>query len=50
MIPFFVAYPGSMFSSQSHYVIFMRGDTPLTSALLTPVLIDAVGRASHGLA
>ncbi len=42
MIPFFVAYPGSMFSSQSHYVIFMRGDTPLTARLLTPVLIDAV--------
>lgn len=42
MIPFFVAYPGSMFSSRSHYVVFMRGDTPLTSRLLTPVLIDAV--------
>jgi len=42
MIPFFVAYPGSMFSSQSHYIVFMRGDTPLTARLLTPVMIDAL--------
>ena len=42
MIPFFVAYPGSMFSSQSHYVVFMRGDTPLTARLLKPVLVDAL--------
>lgn len=42
MVPFFVAYPGSMFSSQSHYVVFMRGDTPLTERLLKPVLVDAL--------
>ena len=42
MIPFFVAYPGSMFSSQSHYIVFMRGDKPLTARLLTPVMIDAL--------
>jgi uncharacterized iron-regulated membrane protein len=42
MIPFFVAYPGSMFSSRSHYVVFMRGDTPLTARLLKPVLVDAL--------
>jgi uncharacterized iron-regulated membrane protein len=42
MIPFFVAYPGSLFSSKSHYIVFMRGDAPLTARLLTPVMIDAV--------
>ncbi len=37
----FVAYPGSIFSSKSHYAVFMRGDTPVTSRLLKPALIDA---------
>lgn len=41
MIPSFVAYPGSIFSSKSHYAVFMRGDTPVTSRLLKPALIDA---------
>lgn len=41
MIPSFVAYPGSLFSSKSHYAIFMRGNEPVTSRLLKPVLIDA---------
>jgi uncharacterized iron-regulated membrane protein len=41
MTPLFVAYPGSTFSSKAHYAIFMRGQTPLTSRLLKPVLIDA---------
>lgn len=39
--PFFVAMPGSMLTSQSHFAVFMRGNTPLTSRLLQPVLIDA---------
>lgn len=42
MVPSFVAYPGSLFSSRHHYAVFMRGETPLTSKLLKPVLIDAV--------
>lgn len=42
MTPSFVAYPGSDFSSKRHYAIFMRGETPLTSRLLKPVLVDAV--------
>lgn len=42
MKPFFVAYPGSLFSSQSHYIVFMHGKAPLTARLLTPVMIDAV--------
>lgn len=41
MLPSFVAFPGSLFSSKSHYAVFMRGNTPLTSRLLKPALIDA---------
>jgi uncharacterized iron-regulated membrane protein len=41
MIPFFVAYPGTPYTSNSHYAVFMRGDTPLTSRLLKPALINA---------
>lgn len=37
----FVAFPGSSFSSPRHYGVFMRGDTPITSRLLKPVLVDA---------
>ena len=37
----FIAFPGTAFSSPHHYTIFMRGDTPLTSRLVKPVLIDA---------
>jgi uncharacterized iron-regulated membrane protein len=37
----FVAYPGSMFSSPHHYTVFMKGNTPVTSRLLRPALIDA---------
>jgi uncharacterized iron-regulated membrane protein len=41
MTPSFVAYPGSIFSSKQHYAVFMRGNTPVTSRLLRPALIDA---------
>jgi len=37
----FMAFPGNDFASPHHYVAFMHGSTPLTSKLLTPVLIDA---------
>lgn len=37
----FLAFPGNDFAGPRHFVAFMRGDTPLTSRLLTPVLIDA---------
>lgn len=37
----FMAFPGNEYSSPHHYVAFMYGSTPLTSKLLTPVLIDA---------
>jgi uncharacterized iron-regulated membrane protein len=41
MTPSFIAYPGTAFTSTRHYAVFMRGNTPLTSRLLQPVLIDA---------
>ncbi|MGV8918953.1 MAG: PepSY-associated TM helix domain-containing protein [Pseudomonas sp.] len=37
----FIAFPGTRFSSEHHYTVFMKGATHLTSHLLTPVLIDA---------
>jgi uncharacterized iron-regulated membrane protein len=37
----FIAFPGTAFSSPHHFAAFMRGDTPLTSRLLKPVLLDA---------
>src|SRR5207245_4159944 len=36
----FVAFPGTPFTSSHHFAVFMRGDTPLTSRLLKPVLLD----------
>ena len=39
--PDFIAFPGTRFSSEHHYTVFMNGNTPLTSHLFTPVLIDA---------
>jgi uncharacterized iron-regulated membrane protein len=41
MTPDFIAFPGTRFSSEHHYAVFMKGSTHLTSHLLTPVLIDA---------
>lgn len=38
---FYVAFPGTSMSSPHHNTFFMRGDTPLTSKLLQPVLVDA---------
>jgi uncharacterized iron-regulated membrane protein len=37
----FIAFPGTRFSSEHHYTVFLKGATQLTSHLLTPVLIDA---------
>ncbi|HVY07656.1 MAG TPA: PepSY-associated TM helix domain-containing protein [Burkholderiales bacterium] len=41
MIPSFVAFPGTIFSSEHHYAVFMRGHTALTKRLVKPVLVDA---------
>jgi uncharacterized iron-regulated membrane protein len=37
----FIAFPGTLFSSPHHNTFFLRGNTPLTSKLLQPVLVDA---------
>ncbi|WP_454692629.1 PepSY-associated TM helix domain-containing protein [Achromobacter aloeverae] len=37
----FVGFPASRFSTTRHYMVFMRGDSPLTSRLLEPVMVDA---------
>lgn len=37
----FIAFPGTRFSSEHHYGVFMKGNTHLTTHLMTPVLIDA---------
>lgn len=37
----FIAMPGTRFSSEHHYSVFMVGSSHLTSHLWTPVLIDA---------
>jgi uncharacterized iron-regulated membrane protein len=41
MNPSVLAFPGTIFSSQHHYAVFMRGTTPVTSKLIKPALIDA---------
>ncbi|MDT7838246.1 PepSY-associated TM helix domain-containing protein [Aquabacterium sp. OR-4] len=37
----FAAFPGTAFSSPHHVTFFMQGNTPLTSKLMQPVLVDA---------
>ncbi|QQV75950.1 PepSY domain-containing protein [Sphingomonas aliaeris] len=39
--PQFVAFPGTRFSSEHHYAVWLKGATPATQRLLTPALIDA---------
>jgi uncharacterized iron-regulated membrane protein len=41
MKPSFIAFPETAFSSKHHYAVFMQGNTPLTSKLLKPALVDA---------
>ena len=38
----FIAFPGTAFSSEHHYGVFLRGRTALTERLVKPVLVDAV--------
>jgi uncharacterized iron-regulated membrane protein len=37
----FIGFPGSRFATPHHYMVFMRGNSVLTSRLLKPVMIDA---------
>lgn len=41
MTPQIVAYPGTPFSSKNHYAVFMHGESPVTSRILKPAIIDA---------
>lgn len=41
MKPAFVSWPGTGYSGDHHYGVFMVGATPLTERLYRPVLIDA---------
>lgn len=41
----FVAFPGSMFGTPRHYAVYLQGDSPLTSRLLHPVLVDPASGA-----
>jgi uncharacterized iron-regulated membrane protein len=36
-----LVYPGSRFGTPFHYLIWAKGNTPLTSRLFSPVLVDA---------
>ncbi|PCI53260.1 MAG: peptidase [Alphaproteobacteria bacterium] len=45
----FVAFPGSDFSTNRHYAIFLHGNTPLTKEIITPVLVDAQSGHVAGL-
>lgn len=37
----FIAFPGTPYSSEHHYAVFMKGTSPLTSRMIKPALIDA---------
>lgn len=37
----FIAFPGNSFAGPSHFSFFMGGNTPFTSKLLTPILVNA---------
>ena len=36
----FVAFPGTEYTTDHHYAVFFHGDTPLTTHMITPALID----------
>src|SRR5690606_21169665 len=37
----FVAFPGGGWSTDFHYAVFLHGNTPVTSHIVTPALVDA---------
>ena len=37
----FIAFPGTSYSSPHHNTVFLKGESPLTSRLLQPMLMDA---------
>jgi uncharacterized iron-regulated membrane protein len=40
MKPAFVSFPGTGYSGEHHYGVFMHGNTPLTERITRPVLVD----------
>jgi len=44
-----VVFPGNPFGSPQHYLIWTKGDSPLTRRLFTPVLVDARSGELHGV-
>lgn len=38
---YFIAFPGTSLSSPHHHTFFLKGNEPLTSKLMWPVLVDA---------
>jgi uncharacterized iron-regulated membrane protein len=42
MRPAFVSFPGTGYSGDHHFGVFMQGNTPITERMYRPVLIDAV--------
>jgi uncharacterized iron-regulated membrane protein len=50
-IPSWVGFPGTGYSGNLHYGIFLRGDSPLTARLVTPVFANAdTGRLAGSVA
>ena len=35
-----IAFPGNSYGSPHHFVVWLKGATPLTSKLATPVLVE----------
>ncbi|MFI8745895.1 PepSY-associated TM helix domain-containing protein [Pseudomonas sp. NPDC077186] len=50
MRPDFIAFPGTRFSTEHHYTVFMVGNTQLTAYLWAPLLIDAQSLAVSAIA
>ncbi|WP_101926335.1 MULTISPECIES: PepSY-associated TM helix domain-containing protein [Luteimonas] len=49
MAPAFVSFPGTGYSGDHHFGVFLLGDTPLTSRLYSAVLVDAETGAFAGM-
>lgn len=41
MKPLSIAFPGTLFTSKHHYGVFLVGNTPISSRVLQPALVDA---------
>lgn len=48
-ITFSIVFPGAEFGSPFHYLIWTKGQDPLTSRLFTPMLVDARSGAVRGV-